>query len=67
LTLAAEVFNVLNREQFSAYNTTGYSLNTTNGGATGTGTYSAAFGTPSAAANTIYRERQIQMFGRLEF
>jgi hypothetical protein len=60
-TLAGETFNILNRQQFSAYNTTAYSLSGT------TATYQASFGTPSAAGNTIYRERQIQFFGRFEF
>ncbi len=61
LTLSAESFNLLNRQQFSAYNTTAYALSGT------TATYNAAFGTPSAAGNTVYRERQIQLVGRFEF
>lgn len=61
ITLAGESFNILNRQQFSAYNTTAYSLSGT------TAVYQASFGTPSAAGNTIYRERQIQFFGRFEF
>ncbi len=68
LTLSGEAFNVLNRENFSAYNTTAYTLSTTSATApTGTGTYQATFGTPSGAGNTIYRERQIQFVGRFEF
>jgi hypothetical protein len=61
LTLSGEGFNVLNRQQFTAYNTTAYALSGT------TATYQATFGTPSAAGNTIYRERQIQFIGRFEF
>lgn len=61
LTLGGEAFNILNRQQFTAYNTTAYTLSGT------TGTYQATFGTPSAAGNTIYRERQIQFVGRFEF
>lgn len=67
LTLAAESFNILNRQQFSAYNTNGYTMSVAGSGTTGTGTYQGTFGTPSAAGNTIYRERQIQFFGRFEF
>lgn len=61
LTLGAESFNLLNHENFTSYNTTGYTLSGT------TATYQASFGTPSAAGNTIYRERQIQFLGRFEF
>jgi hypothetical protein len=61
LTLAGEAFNLLNRENFTAYNTTAYTLSGT------TATYQASFGTPSAAGNTIIRERQIQFVGRFEF
>jgi hypothetical protein len=61
LTLGGEAFNVLNREQFTAYNTTAYTLSGS------TATYQSTFGTPSAAGNTIYRERQIQFVGRFEF
>ena len=61
LTLSAEAFNVLNHEQFTSYNTTAYTLSGT------TATYQSSFGTPSAAGNTVYRERQIQFVGRFEF
>jgi len=61
LTLAGESFNILNRENFTAYNYTAYSLSGT------TATYQSSFGTPSGAGNTIYRERQIQFVGRFEF
>jgi hypothetical protein len=61
LTLSGEAFNVLNREQFTSYNTTAYTLSGT------TATYQSTFGTPSAAGNTVYRERQIQFVGRFEF
>ncbi|HEV2484403.1 MAG TPA: TonB-dependent receptor [Terracidiphilus sp.] len=61
LMLAAESFNLLNHQNFTAFNTTAYTLSGT------TATYQASFGTPSAAGNTIYRERQIQFVGRFEF
>jgi hypothetical protein len=61
LTLSGEAFNVLNRQEFTAYNTTAYSLSGS------TATYQATFGTPSGAGNTIYRERQIQFVGKFEF
>jgi hypothetical protein len=61
LMLAAEAFNLMNHRNFTAYNTTAYTLS----GATAT--YQATFGTPSAAGNTIYRERQIQFVGRFDF
>jgi len=61
LTISGEGFNLLNRQQFSAYNTTAYSLSGT------TATANGAFGTPSAAGNTVYRERQIQFVGKFEF
>jgi outer membrane receptor protein involved in Fe transport len=61
LTLSGEAFNLLNRQQFTSYNTTAYTLSGT------TATYQSTFGTPSAAGNTVYRERQIQFVGRFEF
>jgi hypothetical protein len=32
-----------------------------------TATYQSTFGTPSAAGNTILRERQVQFVGRIDF
>jgi hypothetical protein len=61
LTLSGESFNILNRENFTAYNYTAYTLSGT------TATYQSTFGTPSGAGNTIYRERQIQFVVRFEF
>jgi hypothetical protein len=61
LMLAAEAFNLMNHQNFTAYNTTAYTLSGT------TATYQATFGTPSAAGNTIYRERQVQLVGRFDF
>jgi Carboxypeptidase regulatory-like domain/TonB dependent receptor-like, beta-barrel len=61
LMLAAESFNLMNHQNFTAFNTTSYTLSGT------TANYQASFGTPSAAGNTIYRERQIQFVGRFEF
>jgi hypothetical protein len=68
LTLSGEAFNLLNRQNFTAYNTTAYTLSAASATATsGTATYQSSFGTPSAAGNTIYRERQIQFVGKFEF
>jgi hypothetical protein len=61
LTLGTESFNIMNHEEFTSYNTTAYVLSGT------TATYQSTFGTPSAAGNTVYRERQIQFVGRFEF
>jgi hypothetical protein len=61
LTLSGESFNILNRQNFTAYNYTAYTLSGT------TATYQSTFGTPSGAGNTIYRERQIQFVARFEF
>jgi hypothetical protein len=61
LMLAAESFNIMNHRNFTAYNVTAYTISGT------TATYQASFGTPSAAGNTIFRERQIQFVGRFEF
>ncbi len=68
MTLSGEAFNLLDSQQFTAYNTTAYTLSATSATATtGTATYQSSFGTPSAAGNTIYRERQIQFVGKFEF
>ncbi len=61
LMLGAESFNLMNHENFTGYNTTAYTISGT------TATYQATFGTPSAAGNTIYRERQVQFVGRFDF
>jgi len=61
LTLSGEAFNILNRQNFTAFNTGAYSISGT------TATYQSTFETPSGAANTIFRERQIQFVGRFEF
>jgi hypothetical protein len=61
LTLLGEAFNLMNRQNYTAFNTTAYTLSGT------TATYQSTFGTPSAAGNTIYRERQLQFSARFEF
>ena len=61
LTLGMESFNLMNHQNFTAYNSTAYTLSGT------TATYQASFGTPTAAGNTIYRERQMQFLGRFDF
>jgi hypothetical protein len=61
LTLSGEAFNLLNRQNFTAFNTGAYT-------ATGTAAaFQSTFEQPSGAANTIFRERQIQFVGRFEF
>jgi len=72
LTLSGEAFNLLNRENFTAFNTGAYTATTVVAGttttpATGTAAYQSTFEVPSGAANTIFRERQIQFVGRFEF
>jgi len=61
LLIAAESFNILNHRNFTAYNVGAYSITGT------TATYQSTFGTPSAAGNTILRERQVQFVGRIDF
>jgi len=61
LTLSGEAFNLLNRENFTAFNTGAYAITGT------TAAYQSTFEQPSGAANTIFRERQIQFVGRFEF
>jgi hypothetical protein len=65
LMFGAEAFNILNRQNFTAYNTTAYTLS--GSGSAMSASYQSTFGTPSAAGNTIYRERQIQFVTRFEF
>jgi hypothetical protein len=67
LTLSGEGFNVLNRENFTAYNTGAYTLTTGTTANVGSANYVSTFGTPSNAANTVFRERQIQFVGKFEF
>ncbi|NYF79055.1 TonB-dependent receptor domain-containing protein [Granulicella arctica] len=67
LTLSGEAFNILNRQNFTAYNTGAYTLTTGATANVGSANYVSTFGTPSGAANTIFRERQIQFVGRFEF
>jgi len=67
LTLSGEAFNILNRQNLTAYNTGAYTLTTGTTANVGSANYVSTFGTPSGAANTIFRERQIQFVGRLEF
>jgi hypothetical protein len=57
----AEVFNILNRTQFTNVNSTMYALSGT------TLTYQTSFGTISEAGATLYRERQIQLGLRFRF
>ena len=57
----AEGFNIFNRQNITrvetrAYNRSGSTLN-----------FNTRFGTPTAAGNNIFRERQIQLSGRFRF
>jgi len=56
-----EGFNVFNRENVFASNTTAYTLSGT------TLNYASTFGQPTTAATTVFRERQIQFALRLNF
>ena len=56
-----EVFNLLNRTQFTGINSTIYTLNGT------TLNYNTAFGTLNEAGGTLYRERQVQIGLRFQF
>jgi len=61
LTVGAEAFNLMNRQQYTGYSTTAYSISGT------TAAYSPTFGVPTSAGNTVYRERQIQFLAKFEF
>jgi hypothetical protein len=55
LTLSGETFNILNRQNFTAYNTGAYTITTGATANVGSANYVSTFGTPSGAANTIFR------------
>lgn len=61
LNLFAESFNILNRQNITSVNTTAYTASGT------TLNYQSTFGVPTAAGNTVYRERQLQFGARLTF
>lgn len=56
-----ESFNLFNHLNVTSVNTTAYAVSGT------TITYQPSFGTPTAAGNTIYRERQVQFALRFGF
>ncbi len=56
-----EAFNLFNRENFNAVNTTAYNASGT------TLTYQGAFGVPNSAGNGLYRERQLQLALKFSF
>jgi hypothetical protein len=58
-----EAFNLFNRTQITSVNTTAFNVDQT----TGVLTPVASFGTESAAGNSIFRERQVQLAVRFEF
>lgn len=61
LELLAEGFNIFNRQNFTSINTRAYRISGTNLNA------DPLFGIPSAAGNSIFRERQIQLAARFQF
>lgn len=63
LEVLAEAFNIFNRTQVTNVNTTFYNLNNT----TSTLTFNSSFGQPTETGATLFRERQIQLGGRLQF
>jgi Carboxypeptidase regulatory-like domain/TonB dependent receptor len=65
LEFLAEAFNLLNHQNVTHRASTLYT--TYNSPAGPTLEYDSNFGTPTAAANTIYREREIQLGMRLHF
>ena len=64
LEFLAEAFNVFNRFHTTSVNTTFYNLAT---GSTTQLNYNATFATPTAAGNSLYRERQLQFAARFQF
>jgi outer membrane receptor protein involved in Fe transport len=65
LELLAEVFNLFNRTQVSAINSSIYTVNTS--GTSATLNYNTAFGQTTEAGATLFRERQVQFAVRFEF
>jgi hypothetical protein len=61
LRFELESFNIFNHQNITGVNTTAYTVTGS------TLTYQSSFGTPNAAGNTVYRERQIQGDVRLCF
>ena len=65
IEVLAEGFNIFNRTQVTALNTTLYNIG---GSATAsTLTFVPAFQTLSTAGNSLVRERQVQLAARFEF
>ncbi len=71
LEVLGEVFNVLNHVNVTDLNTTEYTISNAGTAAAPINTLifnnNANFNTPSAAGNTVYRERQVQFALRFEF
>jgi hypothetical protein len=69
LEFLAEAFNLFNHQNVTARASTLYTVYTpyTASAATSTLEYDSNFNTPTAAANTIYRERELQLAARLHF
>jgi hypothetical protein len=66
LEFVAEAFNLFNRVNITDVNTTEYRISASTA-TTAVLQYQPAFGTPTAAGNTLYRERQIQFAVRFRF
>jgi hypothetical protein len=69
LEFLAEAFNLFNHQNVTGRSTTLYTVYTsyTAPAATSTLEYDSNFNTPTAAANTVYREREIQLGTRFHF
>ena len=68
LEFLVEAFNLFNRTQITSVNTTAFSLVSAVSGGPGVNLVpNAAFGTPTATGNSIFRERQVQMAVRFNF
>jgi len=61
LEFLAEAFNLFNHEMITGRSSTFYTVHKN------TLEYDSNFDTPTAAANTIYREREIQLGARFHF
>ena len=70
LELFAEGFNIFNRQNITDAGSTAYTIGSTSTANGGTGVLTfqtATFGIPSAAGNSIFRERQLQFAARFQF
>ena len=62
-----EAFNIVNRKQILAYNTTAFQYSNTTDIIPYVTAPALAFGTPSATSSTLYGPRQMQFTAKLFF